>query len=287
MYIYIHIHIYIYICIYVYYIHTHMYIYREIELKRAFPPFEISNGEDTHRQRERERDTHTHTQAHTGTHTRTTRTNTQTLTIQRCSTGYRWGKWEWHAWLIDRWVLGTQTFSVPTSSQRTLISGWARSAYCSRYGLRLKGVSGYWRLRPKHVLVKHSLHAFHTGPTLTFASSQTLNTSPSALRRHTAQLPWNDRTPSGIRKRILHEFTAFWFKADSCLRVTCFVHSPSNLYTQATHAIHPWCIHKTQLNCQQTLAGENRFYKPIKDLLFKPSSSCSTSQQGIRDGCQP
>jgi hypothetical protein len=46
-----------------------MYIYRERELKRAFPPFEISNGEDTHRQRERERDTHTHTGTHRHTHT--------------------------------------------------------------------------------------------------------------------------------------------------------------------------------------------------------------------------
>ncbi len=32
---------------------------------------------------------------------------------------------------------------------------------------------GYWRLRPKHVLVNLALHTFHSGPTLTFASSQT------------------------------------------------------------------------------------------------------------------
>ncbi len=47
--------------------------------------------------------------------------------------------------------------------------------------LSLKGVSGYWCLRPKDVecvLVKLSLHTFHTGPTLTFASSQNWYTSP-------------------------------------------------------------------------------------------------------------
>jgi len=42
------------------------------------------------------------------------------------------------------------------------------------------------RLRPKHVLLKLCLHTFHTGPTLTFASSQTWYTSPSSLRRRSA-----------------------------------------------------------------------------------------------------
>ena len=57
---------------------------------------------------------HTQPQAHThntGTHTHTTRTNAQTLTIQRCSRGYR-----------------------------------KMRVRCLR--LRLKGVSGYRRLRP-------------------------------------------------------------------------------------------------------------------------------------------
>ena len=35
-------------------------------------------------------------------------------------------------WLISAFI-GTQTFSVPTSSHNALISGWARFAYCSRW----------------------------------------------------------------------------------------------------------------------------------------------------------
>jgi hypothetical protein len=51
-------------------------------------------------------------------------------------------------------------------------SGEYREMRVRCLSLRLKGVSRYWRLRPKHFLLKLSIHTFHTAPTLTFASSR-------------------------------------------------------------------------------------------------------------------
>ena len=66
------------------------------------------------------------------------------------------------------------------------------------------------------------------------------------------QLSWNDRSLGTRRpKRVLHKFTGFWFKAVSCLRVTCFVHPSSDLSILDILRQH---IYITQLNCQKILS---------------------------------
>jgi hypothetical protein len=80
------------------------------------------------------------------------------------------------------------------------ILSWVKTSHSKSAHLLLYGGRQRWRglkrgwacifiyrcLRQKHVLLKLSLHTFHTVPTLTLASSQTWYTSPSAPRRHTA-----------------------------------------------------------------------------------------------------
>ncbi len=61
--------------------------------------------------------------------------------------------------------------------------------------------------------------------------------------------------------------------AVSCLKVTCqalYTHQVT-LCTQATHTIHPRCIHINQLNCQRNLSQVLLFGGFAKDLL-QPAS---------------